>query len=311
MSEQNPHSPQNPNTPKPGKAPARKLTCEEWEALLVDFLDGALPASETESFESHRQTCAACAEMFAQAGQGREWLNFLRMDPPVPSVLVTKILAQTSGLTAAPGAQPVLEGQVAPVYPIASSATPVLPFWKRGGVLAATQRVAQPRLLMTAAMAFFSITLTLNIAGVRLSAVHMADLKPTAISSNLDKQYHMASSRVVRYYDNLRFVYEMEAKVRELRHDADLNESAPADQQPQTTPSATPQDGNHKSGGKSEGPSAQQPAAMPWGEKVEAALRDPSAERESTVLEVYRMSSNTQAEDVDSRTADQAERGIA
>jgi hypothetical protein len=312
MSEQNPH-PQNPNAPKPGTAAARKLTCEEWEALLVDFLDGTLPASETESFQSHRQTCAACAEMFAQAGQGREWLNFLRMEPPVPPVLVTKILAQTSDMAGLAGTKAALEGQVAPAYP-AMAATQVLPFWKRSGMMAATQRVAQPRMLMTAAMAFFSITLTLNIAGIRLSAVRLTDLTPSALSSNLDKQYHMASSRVVRYYDNLRFVYEMEARVRELRRDANLNDTAPPDQQPQPSPSATPQDGNHKNGGKSEGPSAQQPAAMPWGEKVEAALHLPGNESllsHSQALVLNPVTPNTKAEDVDSSTANRTERGIA
>ncbi len=106
---------------------------------------------------------------------------------------------------------------------------PALPFWKRGGLAFAGRQVAQPRLLMTAAMAFFSITLTLNMAGVRLSTIHLADLKPAALSTNLNKQYHMASARVVRYYDNLRFVYEMEAQVKEMRRNADLDNSVPAD----------------------------------------------------------------------------------
>src|SRR5580658_3048498 len=88
----------NPNDPKLGNAhPLRKMTCEDWEALLVDFLDGTLALADIESFQSHRQTCSSCAEMFSQAGQGREWLNFLRVDPEVPPVLVTKILARTSG----------------------------------------------------------------------------------------------------------------------------------------------------------------------------------------------------------------------
>jgi hypothetical protein len=314
MSEQNL---QNPNAPKAGAAHARKLTCEEWEALLVDFLDGALPPDDAPGFQVHRQTCAACAEMFAQAAQGRDWLNFLRTDPPVSALLVSKILAQTSGIaghTGLPGqGLPTqgLPGQPGTDFAVAVPAAPVGPFWKRPGLLAATQRVAQPRLMMTAAMAFFSITLTLNIAGVRLSAVRLTDLKPAAISSTLDKQYHMASARVVRYYDNLRFVYEMEARVRELRRDADLNNDQPTNKPDQPSP-ATP-DGNHKPGGKSEGPSAQQPAPMLWGEKVEATVRIPDmANRTRTQFEQPVWSSNpTQAENVDCRAADRTERGIA
>ena len=302
------HNPTNPNAPKAGAAhAARKLSCEEWEALLVDFLDGTLPAAIAESFHSHRETCAGCAEMFAHSGQGREWLNFLRVEPPVPPVLVSKILAQTSG--AASVVSP--RGELEPVAEVSIPVTPVLPFWKRPWVALGNRLMAQPRLLMTAAMAFFSITLTLNMAGVRLSAIHLADLKPTTLTSNLNKQYYMATARVVRYYDNLRFFYEMEARVRELRRDADLDNSKPAEGQP--APSPAPQDGGHKNGGKSQGPSSQQPRAMLWGEKVEAALGDPLGELRALTNshEMKRHHSEGSIENTDSRAADQAERGIA
>jgi hypothetical protein len=278
----------NPIESKTGNAhPLRKMTCEEWEELLVDFLDGALAPADAESFQSHRQTCSPCAEMFSQAGQGREWLNFLRAEPEAPAVLVANILAQTSG-----GDRRVAVGGEFATAAAAVPAAPALPFWQRSGMAMATQRVAQPRLLMTAAMAFFSTTLTLNMAGVRLSAIRLADLRPTAIGSNLDKQYHMASASVVRHVDNLRIVYEMEARWREMGRDNDL--SLPADQQ--TTPSSASPEVNHKNGGKSEGPSASHPEASLWGERIEAALNSPS--RESLA-------------GIDYRTADQAERGIA
>jgi hypothetical protein len=300
----------NPHDPRAGSSqPTRKLTCEEWEAMLVDFLDGTL-AADAESFQSHRQTCASCAEMFSQAGQGREWINFLRTEPEVPAVLVTKILAQTSGAAGAVNAV----GDLLPASTAAIPVAPVLPFWHRTGAAIASHRVAQPRLLMTAAMAFFSITLTLNMAGVRLSAIRLADLKPTAVSSNLDKQYHMATASVVRHFDNLRIVYEMEARWRELGRDADLDNPAPVDKQGQPSPSTTPQDGNHKNGGKSEGPSARQPEATLWGERVEAALRTPSGKSSADRPQLSadtELSPASITEQNDYRTADQAERGIA
>jgi hypothetical protein len=168
---------------------------------------------------------------------------------------------------------------------------------------------------MTAAMAFFSITLTLNMAGVRLSAVHLADLKPATLSSNLDKQFHMAGARVVRYYDNLRFVYEMEARVQELRRDSDVDTSAPSDKTNQPAPSSAPQEGGHKNGGKSQVPSnPEKPRAMLWGQKVEAALENPLGELRALPnnhREMTQHHSESGIEDVDSRAADQAERGIA
>jgi hypothetical protein len=308
----------NPIAGKSGASPSRKLSCEEWEALLVDFLDGTLPPGDTDCFHIHRESCAACAEMFSQAGQGREWLNFLRVEPAAPATLVARILAQTSGAEARSG----IAGELVPAAVVAIPVAPVLPFWKRGGLGFASRQMAQPRLLMTAAMAFFSITLTLNMAGVRLTTIRMADLRPAALSNNLDKQFHMASARVIRYYDNVRFFYYMEAQVKELRRNADFENSVPATSPEQpSTPTASPQDGGHKSGGKSQVPAnptnRNQHSAMLWGEKVDAALRNPSKEFQAMPgsplahREMERQHSESDIEITDSRAADQAERGIA
>jgi hypothetical protein len=304
------HIPNSPNAPKAGAPHAvRKLDCEEWEAMLVDFLDGALPSKDAESFHGHQETCASCAEMYSQARQGREWLNFLRVEPPVSPVLLPRILAQTSGT--ATHAHAGVEAASASAMPIPVAAAPA--FWQRAGIASASRRVAQPRLMMTAAMAFFSITLTMNMAGVKLSTIRISDLKPTTLANNVDKQYHMASARVVRYYDNLRFVYEMEAKVREMRRDADLN-NAPVEKQDQPEAPDIPQNGNHKNGGKSEGPSNPAPQARLWGEKVEAELRQPGAVFEGLKSEVEAgapQDSNKKSETADIKAADQAERGMA
>ena len=98
----------------------------------------------------------------------------------------------------------VVNGAIAQPKPQA----PVLPFWKRVPVPPALRRLAEPRLMMTAAMAFFSIALTLNLAGVRLTAVRISDLKPSVLRTNLTRQIINSKAGVVRYYDNLRFVYD-------------------------------------------------------------------------------------------------------
>ena len=181
-------------------------------------------------------------------------------------------------------------------------------------------RMTQPRLLMTAAMAFFSITLTLNMAGVRLSTIRLADLNPSTMSSSLNKQFHLASARVVRYYDNLRFVYVLEAQAKELKRNADIDNSTPAEKPQQSAPATTPGDG-HKTGGKSQVPanpaSPDQHSAMPWGEKVDASLRNPLGEFPASAAsllaqrEMKRQHSEGNIEITDGRAADQVERGIA
>ena len=72
---------------------------------------------------------------------------------------------------------------------------------------------------MTAAMAFFSIALTLNLTGIHLGAVRLADLRPIDVRtipgearSFLERRLTMASTPVIRYYDHSRFVYEVQSK---------------------------------------------------------------------------------------------------
>src|SRR5271157_258916 len=181
--------------------------CGLWETLLADALDGLLKPEDEATFSSHMATCAACTALFEESRKGREWLEFLGPEPEVPEGLLDRILAQTGpGQVEGFGLVPATAG--AKVVPMPQP-------WQRPGLMAQIRRFAEPRLMMTAAMAFFSIALTLNLTGVRLTHVRMADMRPTVVRANLERRLNMASVPVVRYYDNLRLVYEVESTVRE------------------------------------------------------------------------------------------------
>ena len=301
MSERNPFE---HHARGPGKAhgAGREIRCEEWEALLADALDGLMPATDSASFEAHSHDCSACAALLAQSRQGREWLEFLHTEPEMPADLAERILSRTSGAVA--------ERPLA-VYgaPIAAGAN----------VLALPRRrfVLDNRLMMTAAMAFFSFALTLNLAGVRLTELRLSDLTPASLESRLTRGFYSAKTQAVRYYDNLRFVYEVESKMRELRRDEDTprpeqKPAAPPATQPTVASPANPR----KNGGKLEpAPVVPQPDVI-FGKKMlasgtvhdflsgETQLLCPSAGDAPYIKE----------EEVDTLVAllrDQAERGLA
>jgi len=81
--------------------------------------------------------------------------------------------------------------------------------------------VFEPRMALVAAMAFFSISLTLNLLGVKLTSFRATDLQPQAMRRAVTRQYAQANARVVHYYENLRIVYEVESRVHQLRQAAD------------------------------------------------------------------------------------------
>jgi hypothetical protein len=182
--------------------------------------------------------CPSCTSLFEEARRGREWLEFLSPEPEVPEGLLDKILAQT-------GPGHTSEYKLA----TAGNVVPMpIPAWQRPGMMGRVRRFAEPRLLMTAAMAFFSIALTLNMTGVRLADIRLSNLRPTAVRSFMERRLTMASTPIIRYYDHLRLVYEVQSRMRELRQ----NSQGKQQQQRQTQPAApgeSKQNPNRKDGG--------------------------------------------------------------
>jgi hypothetical protein len=137
---------------------------------------------------------------------------------------------------------------------------------------------AQARLLMTAAMAFFSIALTLNITGFTLATVHvtplhLADLRPRAVRAYVERQVTMASVPFVRYYDHLRFVYEVQTRVRELRGEGGSDDNGVERKQEQPKPGETKQNPGGKNGGLRADPQPpMDPAAGPADDLIESSL---------------------------------------
>ena len=200
--------------------------CGQWETLLADALDGLLKPEDEATFSQHMAGCAPCAALFEEARRGREWLEFLAPEPEVPAGLLDKLLATTGpGQAAGYG---LVSGP--------SDAVPAPPAWQKPGFMGWVRRFAEPRLMMTAAMAFFSIALTLNLTGVHLGQVKLSDLKPSSIRSFMERRLTMASTPIIRYYDHLRLVYEVQSRMRELRRSQE-GEAAPQQNQ-QTQPAA-------------------------------------------------------------------------
>ena len=305
MSERNPFE-QHPRGSGKTHGAGRELRCEEWEALLADALDGVMPAADGASFEAHSHDCATCAGLLAQSRQGQEWMRFLHTEPEMPVDLMLRILGRTSGAVA--------ERPLA-VYGAPIPAGP--------NVLALPRRrfVWDTRLMMTAAMAFFSIALTLNLAGVRLTDLRLSDLTPASLESNLTRQFYGAKTQLVRYYDNLRFVYEVESKMRELRRDEDSQRPSPQPEQKAPAPQTTQPAGNspanpHKNGGKLEpAPAMPQPEVI-FGKKMLAGGTHvaPLPSGKQSLCPGADEVNKPKNEEVDTLVAflcDQAERGLA
>ncbi|HUJ73654.1 MAG TPA: zf-HC2 domain-containing protein, partial [bacterium] len=145
------------------------MDCTQFEALLSEALDGALGEPVRARFQAHAAACADCGPMLAAAQAGMSWLKSLPEVEP-PRNLVRNILIATSGAQAAAPLR-----QAGPTSPWGER----LRQWTRP-LATAFSAVLQPRFALSLGMAFFSVMVLLNAAGLHLTSLRAADLRPSA-----------------------------------------------------------------------------------------------------------------------------------
>jgi hypothetical protein len=182
------------------------MACSEFEAQLADALDNALAADTRPAFDEHGRSCAVCGPMLAEALEGMLMVRGLAELEP-PKNLVHNILAATSRKEAT-AEQIAEEAKLGWMDRLRRGLKPQV-----GGLL-------HSRFAMSFAMAFFSLSITLTLAGVKITDVKNMVENPSLLRKNVVLGYTHVEARVTSYYENLRLVYQVQAKVRELKKSA-------------------------------------------------------------------------------------------
>jgi len=176
------------------------MTHFEVENLASDYLEGRLEAARLGQFQAHLATCVRCQEVVADVRRVMELCQAAEDFEPAPW-LVAKIMRATVG-----------ERQPTLLERIAAYVRPVL----------------QPRVAYTVAMAVFSFSFILNAAGVNLRHLTIEDLNPRTWVRRADRSGHLMYARAEKFCYDLRVVYEIESRLRQLRPQS---APAPSDQE--------------------------------------------------------------------------------
>jgi len=216
----------------------RPAACAVCESMLPEAVDGLLSGAELQVFNQHVAGCVECARELSEAQRGAAWLSLLKSQAPEPPAsLLAKILAETSGsaqhhlspiATAIPANIPAWQVAPAAIQPRRASSSPWAAFRKQLGdvfSIETARATFQPRMAMTAAMAFFSIALTLNLTGVRLRDLRASNFTPSAIKRTVAN----VDASATRMFQNNRAVYQVESRLSELRNDDSTGDSSPAE----------------------------------------------------------------------------------
>jgi hypothetical protein len=164
------------------------MTHLEIENLASDYLEGLLDPSLREAVEAHLNGCAACRELLGDVRHALELCRTAEDAEPTPW-LVSKILLATVG-----------ERQ---------------PTW-RERIAAYLRPVLQPRVAYPVAMTVFTFSIIVNAAGLNLRSLRFEDLNPRTWLGRANRQGHLMYARAEKFYYDLRVVYEIESRFRQL-----------------------------------------------------------------------------------------------
>ncbi len=169
------------------------MNCADFEILLCDHLDGTLAADAKAEFEAHLAQCTSCAEM---AHDVRAAVGFMERAAEVepPPELLTRILFDLPSAHHARARQP-------------GSFRKLIHGW--------IQPVLQPRFAMGFAMTILSFSLLGRFVGISPRQLTLDDLRPARVLQRLDEQVNRGWQRTVKFYENLRLVYEIQTQLRE------------------------------------------------------------------------------------------------
>ncbi len=173
------------------------MKCTDIDALLCDYVDGALGGAERAQVDEHVRGCEACATALEDARAAVAFMDGAA-DVEVPDQLVTRILYRTYGEKPARAAAEDEAG---------------------GGWLAwlhgLFRPVLAPRFAMGMAMTILSFSMIGRMAGIPQRPLTAADLEPGQIWAAIDNKAHRTYDRFVKYVDNLRLVYEIQSRLSE------------------------------------------------------------------------------------------------
>jgi hypothetical protein len=180
------------------------MTHLELENLTSDYLEGLLEPALKREVEAHLSVCLSCLEMVGDVRRAMELCHSAPELEPAPW-LVRKIMLATVGER-----KPTLADRLAAFF------RPAL----------------QPRFAYGVAMALFSFSIIVNAAGINLRHMTVEDLNPRTWFFRANRAGHLFYARAEKFYYDLRVVYEIESRLRQLRSHPEEEQEAPKQEPP-------------------------------------------------------------------------------
>jgi hypothetical protein len=180
------------------------MTCADFDILLCDYVDGSLDSLRKGQVEQHLSECASCAELARDSSSAVAFMERVEVVAPPPELL-TRILFELRGTK--PESRTKLS-------------------WFRRIFGSVLDPILQPRFVMGMAMTILSFSMLGRFAGIPVRQLKASDLEPGKIWTSMEHKVNRGWLSIVKYYESLRFVYEVQSRVREWSEQEDEQNTA-------------------------------------------------------------------------------------
>jgi len=185
------------------------MTCSELEILLADYVDGTIHGEQKSAIEEHLAACPACGELARDAAAAVAFME-RASEVEAPPELVTRLLFEMTNGPSRAAVKPSL---------VRRAAGKLLGSWG--------ERLLQPKFTMSIAMTILSFAMLGRFAGIEPRQLTPSDLDPVKVWAAVEDRAQRTWERTVKYYENLRVVYEIQTQLKDWTDQADANNGAP------------------------------------------------------------------------------------
>jgi len=177
------------------------MNCADVEILICEYVDGTLAPPARANLERHLAECRTCAELARDAAEAVQFIA-RAADVEPPPELISQILFDP-------------------------------PWHKQRSSRFATRfhALLQPRFAMGMALTVLSLAMIMP----KMRNFQPADLSPVAVWAGIEGRADRMWARTQKYYDNLKFIYQIRATLR------DWQQRAQETSEPGGSASETPQ----------------------------------------------------------------------
>jgi hypothetical protein len=179
--------------------------CTDIELLLADYTDNALTSEQKAAFEGHTALCPACAEAVRDTRLVLDLVERCEVVQPPPELL-TRIMHQLPAAQKSSDSRRGLMGRLKSLF----------------------EPILQPRFAMGMAMTILSFSMLGKFVGP-VKPLTPADLNPMSIVAAIDDKAHRVWNSAVKYYENLRLVYEIQTRLHEWNAEEEERRQAQQD----------------------------------------------------------------------------------